>query len=88
MTIINKEERNVIAQRFPDVSIVRTMKGDSKRGHYYLEERRDVMNFLRAYRRRHVIEEYPVQSEKRPQRKKQNNKKNRRGDGQSLRTKK
>lgn len=89
MIIISKLESQEISKRFPDVSIVRTMKGDSKRGHYYLEERRDVMNFLRSYRRRNIIEEHPVQREKTSPKKKSHYKRdNRRGDQQSLRTKK
>ena len=57
--MINRKERDAISEKFPDVSIVRTMKGDSKRKHYYLEERRDVMRFLREYRNKSVIEEHP-----------------------------
>lgn len=88
MIMINKQERDVVTTRFPDVSIVRTMRGDSKRGHYYLEERRDVMTFLREYRRRNVIEEHPARRERpSPKKKPYQKKENRRGDYKSLHTK-
>lgn len=89
MIIISKLESQEIAKRFPDVSIVRTMKGDSKRGHYYLEERRDVMAFLKEYRYKNVIEEHPARRERSSPKKKPYWKKDsRRGDQKSLHTKK
>lgn len=86
MVIINREERDAIAKKFPDVTIVRTMKSDSKRGHYYLEERRDAMKFLREFRNRNVIEEYPPRP--RRNKKKYFNKKNGRACDVSRNTKK
>lgn len=50
MIQINKEEKQLIAERFPDVHIVRTMKGDSKRHHYYCEEAPRVLRFLEKMR--------------------------------------
>lgn len=50
MIAINKAEKEAIAERFPEVHIVRTMKQKSKRHHYYCEETRPVMRFLRQMR--------------------------------------
>ena len=77
MIIINRQERDAIMEKFPDISIVRTMRSDSKRGHYYLEERRDVMKFLRNFRNKNVIEEYPPK--KNPQKQRYRNNKKRKG---------
>lgn len=46
MVAISKEEKEVIAKRFPNVHIVRTMKQKSKRHHYYCEESKGVMKYL------------------------------------------
>lgn len=50
MIQVSKEEKMIIAERFPDVHIVRTMKGDSKRHHYYCEEAPRVLRFLEKMR--------------------------------------
>ena len=50
MILINKEEKNAIHERFPNVHIVRTMKQKSKRHRYYCEESRGVLNLLRELR--------------------------------------
>jgi hypothetical protein len=50
MIAISKAEKDVISERFPKVHIVRTMKQKSKRHHYYCEESRGVMNYLRKVR--------------------------------------
>lgn len=50
MIQLNKEEKMAVAERFPDVHIVRTMKGDSKRHHYYCEEAPKVIRFLNRMR--------------------------------------
>ena len=50
MIAINKEEKNAVKQRFPNVHIVRTMKQKSKRHRYYCEESRGVMNLLNELR--------------------------------------
>ena len=50
MIAINKAEKDAISRRFPDVHIVRTMKQKSKRHHYYCEETRQVMRFLKQLR--------------------------------------
>lgn len=50
MIAITKEERDVIASRFPEAHIVRTMKQKSKRHRYYVEESRPVMRYLNSVR--------------------------------------
>jgi len=50
MIRINKEEKAAIAERFPEVCIIRTMKHDSKRHHYYCEESPRVIRFLNRIR--------------------------------------
>ena len=50
MIEINKNEKEVIAKRFPTVHIVRTMKQKSKRHHYYCEESKGVMRYLEETR--------------------------------------
>lgn len=47
MIAISKEEKAVIAERFPNVHIVRTMKQKSKRHRYYCEESKGVMRYLK-----------------------------------------
>lgn len=51
MIAINKEEKDAVIARFPEVHIVRTMKNKSKRHHYYCEETRQVSKFINNYRR-------------------------------------
>lgn len=51
MIAVTKEEKEKIAERFPNVHIVRTMKKDSKRHHYYMEENRKAIRFLNHIRR-------------------------------------
>ncbi len=50
MIAINKAEKDAISMRFPNVHIVRTMKRDSKRHHYYCEESVQVMRYLNRVR--------------------------------------
>ena len=50
MVAINAAEKQAISMRFPDVGIVRTMKQDSKRHHYYMVEDRAAMAVLRRLR--------------------------------------
>ena len=58
--------------------VIRTMKQDSKRGHYYIPEDRKLLRYLREIRSRNIVEEHPV----RPKYHKNNykGKKQRRGD--------
>lgn len=60
MITINKEEARAVRERFPNVHIIRTMKQNSKRGHYYCEESRKVMQFIKNYRDSKVSERYGV----------------------------
>ena len=55
MVQVTKEEKAAIVKRFPDAHIVRTMRGDSKRGHYYVEETRKIMAFLKEFRNAGVV---------------------------------
>lgn len=50
MVMINKQEKDVIVEHFPFVHIVRTMRGDSRRHHYYMEEAPGAMRMLRRLR--------------------------------------
>lgn len=50
MIKINADEKKSIVEKFPNIYIVRTMKNDSKRHHYYMEESRQAMNYLRKLR--------------------------------------
>jgi len=50
MVAINAAEKEAISMRFPHIGIVRTMKQDSKRHHYYMEEDRAAMAMLRRLR--------------------------------------
>lgn len=50
MISITKAEKEAIREKFPKAHIVRTMKQDSKRGHYYCEESNGVLGFIRQLR--------------------------------------
>ena len=50
MIAITKDEKNAIREKFPNVHIVRTMKHDSKRGHYYMVENTGPMRYLNKLR--------------------------------------
>lgn len=50
MVAITLNEKNEIRKNFPDVHIVRTMKQDSKRHHYYMVEERAPMRHLHMLR--------------------------------------
>lgn len=50
MIAISKAEKDVISEKFPNVYIVRTVKQKSKRHHYYCEESKAVMRFLKRAR--------------------------------------
>lgn len=50
MVAISKMEKDMIRAKFPNVHIVRTMKSDSHRHHYYCEETRGVMQLLQKVR--------------------------------------
>ena len=50
MIAISRDEKEKIAERFPNIHFVRTMRGDSKRHHYYMEEAPGPMRLLRKLR--------------------------------------
>lgn len=50
MIAITADEKKMIIEKFPRVHIVRTMKQDSKRHHYYMEEQSGPMKMLRSIR--------------------------------------
>jgi len=50
MVPITKEEKEVLLRRYPNLSIARTMRGDSSRHHYYCEERAGAMAYLARVR--------------------------------------
>lgn len=60
MILLNKEEKEAVSNKFPNICITRTMRGDSKRHHYYCPEDKHVMRFLDNFRRQRVLEKYPV----------------------------
>ena len=50
MISISKKEKEAISERFPRVFITRTMRQDSKRHHYFMEEAPGAMRFLKKLR--------------------------------------
>lgn len=50
MIAITADEKKIIHEQYPDVHIVRTMKQDSKRHHYYMTEDKKPMKLLRRLR--------------------------------------
>ena len=59
MILINKAEKEAIVKKYPHTHIVRTMKQDAHRHHYYCVEDRRVMKLLEDYRNSNVVEEHP-----------------------------
>ena len=50
MVSISLKEKEIISKEFPHVNIVRTMKCDSKRHHYFMEEAGGAMRRIRELR--------------------------------------
>lgn len=50
MIAITATEKQTICERYPDAKIVRTMKQDSKRHHYYMVEAGAPMRYLNELR--------------------------------------
>ena len=50
MVAINKSEKKLLLERFPNMTFVRTMKQKSKRGHYYCVETPAAMKYLKKIR--------------------------------------
>ena len=55
MIPVTKEEKEQLLKKYPDLSIARTMRQDSKRKHYFCEERAGAMAYLAKLRQMHVI---------------------------------
>lgn len=62
MIKIEKDVASFIRSKLPTACIHKTMKTESKRGSYYVEETSAVMRLISQYRKNNerVIEEYPV----------------------------
>ena len=56
MVAISESEKKAISEKYPWVSIVRTMRQDSGRHHYYCTEDRGAMKLLRKLRTQNVLE--------------------------------
>lgn len=50
MVQVTKAEKVALEKAFPDVRIVRTMKHDSKRSHYFCPEESRLISYLRSLR--------------------------------------
>jgi len=50
MIIISSQEREIIAERMPNVHIRRTVRQKSKRHKYYMEEDKNAMRLLKEFR--------------------------------------
>lgn len=50
MIAITQKEKEIIAKEFPRVHIARTMKSDSSRHHYFMEEAGGAMRRIRELR--------------------------------------
>lgn len=50
MIAITEAEKKIIKEQYPNVVIVRTMKQDSKRHHYYMTEDKKPMKLLKRIR--------------------------------------
>ena len=55
MVRITQEEKDLLKKKYPDLSIARTMKQDSKRKHYFCEERPGAMAYLNRIRQENVL---------------------------------
>ena len=59
MIAITASEKKLISKRFPDIPIVRTMKQDSKRHHYYMVEVGTAVRYLNRIRATGVAQPRP-----------------------------
>lgn len=50
LVAINKNEKEIIMRVFPGLHVARTMRNDSKRHHYYMEEAPGAVSLLRSIR--------------------------------------
>ena len=51
MIAINAKEKEIIAEKLPNLHIRRTVKQKSKRHHYYMEESQKAMRLLNELRK-------------------------------------
>lgn len=61
---ISKQEKDLLVELFPPYTpphyycYPRTMRQDSKRGHYFCVESAEIVSALKNIRKRNIIEEY------------------------------
>ena len=55
MVPVTKEEKEMLLGKYPDLCIARTMRQDSKRKHYFCEERPGAMAYLDRIRQHGVV---------------------------------
>ena len=55
MVPITQEEKYLLLEKYPDLSVARTMRQDSKRKHYLCEERPGAMAYLNRIRQKNVV---------------------------------
>ena len=73
MVPITREEKELLKKKYQDLCVARTMRQDSKRKHYYCEERAGAMAYLERIRMKGVTFDSrypggkpPVQEDRRP----------------------
>ena len=60
MIAITKKEKEAVLAKYPKTYIIRTMKQDSRRGHYYCTENKGVMALIAKMRGRDTQKGYRV----------------------------
>lgn len=55
MVPITRDEKILLQKKYPNLCVARTMKQDSKRKHYYCEERVGAMAYLNEIRQMGVV---------------------------------
>jgi hypothetical protein len=65
MVLITKAEKKAIVEKFPNICIVRTMRQQSSRGRYYMEEAPRAMRYLNTVRSRNVVETHMAGKDRR-----------------------
>lgn len=64
LKLISKEEKQALVKEYPRVedpknkSVHRTMVQDSKRGHFYVDEHKWILDFLEKYWKSRTIERF------------------------------
>ena len=95
MVPITREEKQLLKKKYPYLCVARTMRQDSKRKHYYCEERAGAMAYLEKLRQRGVVFDSrypdgkpPVQEESRQWKQNGSYEKNGKRDNSGLDTRK